>query len=369
MRPPRPISAIRPIARLRRFGLIDPGWPAHRAGPRGATPGLAVPAVPRRFRRPDVPGARRAAAAPVNLAVTNLTLCPRLELRLAAYTRAVKEVSIHVRNVTLRAETQLAIDKVGRSGASGRSAAERVIRVNETVLEKITRVFLSRPATATAAPARHPGGVPGRAPAPTIRNPAKYKSVPAVPRVGRVPGLPQVVETIARPPQPHRSADAMRRKTRHLRINARFPDSQTSVVEVTAERLDRVARTHVLRRILRLDHRQLNGTEEESIPIRTSLPQGARRVAGAMELDFAGLKTGAAPQGPVSSAPARPPDPAPRIFRAEPQPSAPVPAPVSAPQTVYQAPPPQIDMGRLDRELWQRFEKRMRIEHERRGRS
>jgi hypothetical protein len=57
-----------------------------------------------------------------------------------------------------------------------------------------------------------------------------------------------------------------------------------------------------------------------------------------------------------------------RHFRTERQPE---PRPVRAqPEPVQVTPPapPQMDIAKLDKVLWQRFEKRIRIEQERRGR-
>ncbi|WP_454778192.1 hypothetical protein [Georgenia muralis] len=69
--------------------------------------------------------------------------------------------------------------------------------------------------------------------------------------------------------------------------------------------------------------------------------------------------------GPLAVPESRPP--APLVHRSRP-------AVVDAPAAAAPAPPsaasaaPAVDMDRLDRELWHRFEKRMRIERERRGR-
>ncbi|MGB3315248.1 MAG: hypothetical protein WBB85_12610 [Albidovulum sp.] len=64
------------------------------------------------------------------------------------------------------------------------------------------------------------------------------------------------------------------------------------------------------------------------------------------------------------------PTPVPRSFRAEPATPAAPPAPAPTPKVHETAAPqaPQIDIAALDKVLWQRFEKRLRVETERRGR-
>jgi hypothetical protein len=46
-----------------------------------------------------------------------------------------------------------------------------------------------------------------------------------------------------------------------------------------------------------------------------------------------------------------------------------VPVAQQAPSQPRVAAPPQVDIAHLDKELWRRFEKRIRIERERRGRA
>ena len=57
------------------------------------------------------------------------------------------------------------------------------------------------------------------------------------------------------------------------------------------------------------------------------------------------------------------------VYRREQQPAPTAPAPAPAPEVRPSAPQPAIDIDRLDRELWRRFEKRARTERERHGRA
>jgi hypothetical protein len=75
--------------------------------------------------------------------------------------------------------------------------------------------------------------------------------------------------------------------------------------------------------------------------------------------------------GPAPSAPRREPRvaPAATVYRQARSMELPAPAPPPAPAVNAPAAQPAIDIDRLDRELWRRFDKRARTERERRGRA
>lgn len=75
--------------------------------------------------------------------------------------------------------------------------------------------------------------------------------------------------------------------------------------------------------------------------------------------------SGSAPSGPRRGSRVTP---VPTVFRQD-QPTQPAPAPAPAPVPALAAAQPAIDLDRLDRELWRRFEKRARTERERHGRA
>ena len=105
-------------------------------------------------------------------------------------------------------------------------------------------------------------------------------------------------------------------------------------------------------------------------PASHSSPARERRTsreAHAAELDLSARA--ARSIAPRATALSPSPAPAERRFRAPeptPQPAAPKAQPV--PQLRTAPKPPEIDIGQLDKELWRRFEKRFRVEQERRGR-
>ncbi|MEL6168991.1 MAG: hypothetical protein AAFR35_09885 [Pseudomonadota bacterium] len=174
-------------------------------------------------------------------------------------------------------------------------------------------------------------------------------------------------------------------------------DVATEFVRGTrSEQVSRIARHEVARAVTRVDrtvarlharseqrvtrHVQMSDVVERHLaarsghaplarPVRTVLGTPTERAHRAQSVapPEAARTSASRPATAADLAPLRPVTPTERVFRAPetPQPPPPVPNSVARPATPKA---PEMDIARLDAELWRRFEKRIRIEQDRRGR-
>jgi len=357
------IGVRRPMTTVRAFGLLDPGWPSHRRVRMASGGKKRMGAVERRFRKERSSAPPVGAAAPVNLlSLTHLTLCPRLEILWQSHHAAVTEMAA---DTPLRGDGPAALrDRIVRPLAPGLSLT---VERTERRWHRLSSLRLS-------VWERYRDAFRGNATSdrPEIASP---------PVSGHATIRPLVLRE-------HRSRHTTDRHTRFAQRSVPFRTERTQrVAETTEAQLGRFLRTVVTRRVMGF------GPADEALPMPGPIersPGGATwrdaRTASSAQTPpgqeppgqtLSALRTVPAPRWifhpePASS-PTAPAAPAPRVlspldrvFRAGP--AAPPPAPAApAPQPRLAEAPP-VDIAHLDKELWRRFEKRIRIEQERRGR-
>lgn len=357
----------------RSFGLIDPGWPAHRHGRPARPAGGPKARVERRFRRGWAVSPPQAAAspAPIHVAVTNVTLSPHFAMIWQDWNRGIKRLEQVEREVLrdtsrdvleLRLETETALAR--ERGFRQERPESRVDRASRVFAGRIlSNMAVSRPTVLTNDPLLPAGGSRDVSQRPIARHLRQSSSVAI------------------------QESQIARRSTAFLTEQAQRAFRRTEL------RLLQILKSTVTRRRLRF----LNDDTGEQPPARSPFgPELQTELRASRPERFPAAQSSAprqlAPErcdgprstgreGPsaervlraersdASRSTGREKRPAERLFRAE-QPAAPPasPSPVSTtPIPVPQSPP--IDIAKLDTVLWQRFEKRLRIERERRGRA
>ena len=359
MRVARCISILRPMTSQRGFGCLNSGWPLHREGGRARSGFARRDRKPRYYRAEHQAEISNAVTAPIHLAVTNLTLCPRLTLNWSAYCKAKTRLENHIQNATYASVTVHENANHAASELHNTTARElRQIR-HETLLEKVSRVFLSGRQSAKEADA--------------VRAVAKPQATEVSSRFRLVDVLTPLRGRLLRSENTvlneftlsNRRTSSQRRLLSDRRVTWHHQHNTRSLQEASRLVLDRVLSTHVVRRVF-----NRRNTEEE-----IALPHGDPRLIKtrrALPEHFASNETAYAADRPART-PNKPnaferqqKPPAGRTFRSPPD--VPEPQPVVSVPTRTPTPVPEIDFSRLDKELWRRFEKRLRVEHERRGR-
>ena len=390
MRAYRHILPRRPLLQPRAFGILES---------RGARVGAATAktrTAERHFRAPlplpAAPAPQPAPPAPIQLSVTNIRLSPRFEVLIRNHMVATKILSVQAYSAHLASPaTSIFIPRVATALAMRRQSA-------------------MRPIAGQAHPAARRNAT-GQLIMHHIQPPDMPSSSSSSPSLGklrrpiapwRVFLAPHVPDYIAGAPL----ADKRINSPFTARVHATDPSERRHAgLSYLHRRLETTQQiTAIARRHLAVSHptEALSPTRPRSVADRAQNPTDARKTAHPMGPSHkAPLKDRApaayAPLSAAVSAPARDPRsgaratatpalpvPTPRSFRAS-SPALPVPTPrsfrASSPVPTVAAKPepktaaptpqpqaPQIDIQQLDKVLWQRFEKRLRVETERKGR-
>lgn len=383
----------RPFVAARRFGLLDTGWPVRRSARPARPAPWRVAAVERRYRSFHIVSSPpRVASGPVNIAVANLSLSPRFTLiwqewrnATERHRRLVRETAPgadHTRGTVLRERPETLLERVSRIFSVLIPGHEVDPVSNALRTDTVVRFVAARSSSA--------GGVmwyrdrPRTEPIVRSALAAVDSSTRSEPRLVRsmfaaVNSGAHIEPRLARP---RWSAIAGTRVGR--RPGAHVAAGSLTSSETLGRRSLCALRCTVAQRRLRLlidePSRQSRADltsgkpaagrpDELSPPKQSAAP--ARRTAHhdhASELrveaphNRVGEERAAIAMTRVESTPAE------RVFRTEKpaQPRAPVEPAVARPVPATQV--PQLDIAKLDTALWERFERRLRIEQERRGR-
>lgn len=379
------ISPPRPLVQNRAFGLIATGWPRHRRGRREDPVQTRVPRPERVFRRPRQPQPDHPPAMqPVNVSIAHMTLAPRFAFLWQSFAATAAAVVAHQTAVGAHPRAigaqQTAVGALLRMPAAGLRSPSGA-QATETLIGRAERIFLTCP-IGPVTPRRRFG---------TIAAPRNRTNGFGPTRSFASPRLV--------PTSPEHSADAPRARWpfRSGQLRCAAP-RVVALSETTLRRTAEVLCTTVVRRVRRrlVEVGGVAPAAAPALPVsrqahepsanRVFADQGpaAARVAAPsahtsterrlradptpLPAPSAQVPTGGRPGAAAAPFPVPSPYvPTERRFRAEP---APAPAPAVSPpvRAAEPKPPAEIDIAKLDRVLWQRFEKRVRIEQERRGR-
>jgi len=342
-----------PIIRVRHLGLIDVNWPLHRHGSLPEPADRQVTRVERRFRRGtetlQQPGMM--VHAPVSLAVTNLALSPRFTLIWQNWRRMTTQLERYARVLARGADPRRPVMiPVRTDNVSG--------GYSETRLERTFRIFAAlipgEEATRSSAGSRDNTAAGGAVRGNTFRQARGSRLLRHL---------------------YHRLVARLSGSRFMGRYVVSAPVQTWSVFTAQAGRALQIVRCAVIRRqpgfpgSEALERPDAGTLHDMPFSPRSDLSFAAGRPAlsgsGYTHADAVSLsrsRSGVSPQFHSGSRPAE------RIFRTEkpaPLPVAPAPA-IARPASVQQS--SRIDIAGLDNVLWQRFEKRLRIEMERRGR-
>ncbi len=344
------ISPRAPLCVTRPFGLVNAGWPRTR---RCARPAQSQ-GPERVFRSSRAPAtASGGPGRPIQLNVTNVTVSPYFKLLWSQTVRS---------EVALQAIAGPGAVSMGSSFPGGVGSEHTPNRRPWTAInwQQLRTVAIFQDAV------------------------TPYSTDPNAPSPLYKPNL--VKRDQANTERPHASVTPDRKliemrhgKQTHLtdrvarQSETRFAlvnEATRHLIEMRSQKQRKTIQTTVARRILtwKARHSQSDvtgqhassgaagGMSELSVPIR---PEVTARLSTTQPRSMAGMfEINASPSSHIRSRPQfRAPPPVPPIPTME---------PVAPPPPVAQA--PEIDMAKLDKELWRRFEKRIRIEHERRGR-
>lgn len=382
----------------RRFGLIDSGWPIRRQG-RSARPARASKTkVERRFRRDALVSLTKAAAPPahINLAVTNLTLSPRFAMIWQDWRESITRLEQLEREISR--ETSPDVLEVHRETALVRVREIRQ-ESSESLLERGARVFVKR--IFGGSTASRFKVLRGDSP-PFVSRPQEPLTSPVAMRRRRTTrveiqesgfSLRSKVFSTERAQTPFASQELWILRLPQLTVTRQ---RMQVLYSETGERAQAGSPFWSERGVVRgVARPERPFAAEIYAPLRSAhglmvAPEAARSESPREAQAYAPLRSAQSPLvASRATERATPPtqrilraakwdaprvkgrenSPAERVFRAA-KPAAPPesPAPVPAtPAPVLQA--PAIDIGKLDTLLWQRFERRLRIERERRGRA
>ncbi len=338
----------RPAAR-HTFGLVNAGWPCHRLGRRTVSASVRGTGPERVFRNPaPTPVAIHAPSNPVtNIAVTQITLAPRLELLWQSFTKTATAIAAQQDGATWE-QSQI-------TQAQGPADT-----AEESLVARRQRIFLSR---------LWPSAMPKPDRALRSSPPNPQSTGLRIYARGARPAAPVDLLTPMAGPL-GTTVDAQYRPVRRQPVRCGHLRFATARLQNRAEITTHRAATHCVTTVALRVHR-LNLGQKSFEPDKSGANQGANLRYLSSEVTarvFADRPNGhdVHPISPTDM----PRVPTERRFRAAPHPAPVVPpAAPSPPATTLPEKKSNVDVSKLERVMWQRFEKRLRIEQERRGRT
>ncbi len=347
-RAPR-ISPRRPLVVPPDFGVLVPGWPMHRQGRSGRRSGEPILEADRHFRVEKSTQPVQHSEAPINLSVANFKLSPRFSVIWNEWNIAAERLRQPLKSgiTTSRTETW------GTHNIRDRVRASYFH--TESLLERVHRALAGPPSFSRSAEVSKPrhGGL--TAALSKLRFRAVMQDEDAGPsrtsKAARVHG--DAVEQ-----RTGRYGTTEHHALRHIISTVTRRNLGVEPVEIGEAQITKSNRK---------DWRSRPSTGDTVAPRTRSLQQtdAPTSVSAPAKRLFAQQPSAALANEPTTTRMSR--SAAERTFRSPDRQSQPERQP-EIPRRVHKPQEPKIDIARLDAQLWQRFQKRLRIERERRGR-